>query len=420
MIMRVLHLSTSDIKGGAARGSYALHETLHGLGISSQMLVGRKYTDDSDVHEMASPLSKVHERLRGILDALPLKKYSKSNESYWTVGWLPRVVRRSIAAFRPEIVHIHWTGGGFLPITALRQIDVPIVWTVRDMWPFTGGCHYSNGCNNYINGCGLCPQLSSNRTNDLSRRIWRGKRKSWQDIEVSVVPISNWLADCVRDSGIFERGDITVIPNGIDTTRFRPHPPEYARQKLGIRTNGKRQILYGALGAISDKRKGFDKLVEAIRRIRLLEEGDNYTLNIFGTQPGDELPDLGIETRSFGRIDNDDTLAELYAACDVMVTPSLQEAFGKTLVEAMACGTPVVAFDFGGPSDIVQHKRTGYLAEPFDTADLAAGIGWCVESDERISSLSAAARMRAETRFDRSLVGLRYLELYQQLLERTS
>lgn len=416
--MRILHLSTSDINGGAARGSYALHETLQGLGISSQMLVGRKYTDDPSVHEMSHPLSKFNERLRGMLDALPLKRYNKSDESYWTVGWLPRRVRKSISSFRPDIVHIHWTGGGYLPVSALRQIDAPIVWTIRDMWPITGGCHYSNGCFNYASGCGLCPQLSSNRIDDLSRRNWRSKHRSWQDIEVTIVPISNWLAECVRDSGIFERGNITVIPNGIDAERFRPHSREMARDRLGIRANGKHQILYGALGAISDKRKGFDKLVEALKRIQLLGKGEDYTLNVFGTDPDDELPDLGIETRSLGRIDNDDILSELYAACDVMVTPSLQEAFGKTLVEAMACGTPVVAFDFGGPSDIVQHKHTGYLAEPFDTADLAKGIEWCVQDENRIASLSEAARQRAETQFDRGRVGQLYHQLYQQVLER--
>lgn len=415
--MKILHISMSDIRGGASRGAYWLHRALIDQDIDSALLVGRKYSDDSTVHQIAGNLAPAEERLRGALDSLPLRRYRKTDDSFWTVGWVPRQVRDAVAAHRPDLIHIHWTGAGLLPIAALRQLPYPIVWTMRDMWAFTGGCHYTAGCERYRLGCGRCPQLRSHDEDDLSRSVWRRKDAEWRDLDLWLVPISTWLGECAHRSPLFEDVPIEVIPNGVDTRRFRPETTEQAKARWNL-PQDKGHILFGAINALSDKRKGFEQLAGALRRLTAWCWSTRSELVVFGDTEPDSMPDLGIPTRFVGHIDNDEQLASLYAAGDVMVVPSIQEAFGKTIIEAMACGTPVVAFGSGGPVDVIEHCETGYLAEPFDPTDLARGIAWCLEDPERRRRTGQRARERVESTYDIGAIAGQYTELYRRILSR--
>src|SRR5262249_8362631 len=148
--------------------------------------------------------------------------YRKTDDSFWTVGWVPRRLDRAIRRLRPDIVHLHWTGNGFLPIWALARLDRPMVWTLRDMWAFTGGCPYTAGCERYREACGACPQLRSSAEEDLSRRVWQRKRRYWRSLDLWLVPLSNWLAECAGKSSLLHGCPITVIPNGLDIGRFVP------------------------------------------------------------------------------------------------------------------------------------------------------------------------------------------------------
>ncbi len=419
--MRVLHLSGSDIRGGAARGTFWLHRALAAQGVDSLMLVGRKYSDDGNVSTVSGALAPVTERLRDLLDPLPLRRYDVTGESFWTLGWLPRRIRGAVDAFAPDVVHLHWIGGGFLPVAALRGLGRPVVWTLRDMWGFTGGCHYTAGCRRYETACGACPQLRSGREDDVSRATARRKQHLWRDVPMTLVPISNWLAGCARRSTVLGRHRIEVIPNGIDVRRFRPVPRAEARAAWDF-SPSKRYILFGALGALADARKGYHELVEAARILAHDCWSTRAELVVFGDLAPEGAGELALPARFLGHIDDDDRLAQLYSAGDVMVTPSLQEAFGKTLIEAMACGTPVVAFDGTGPADIVVHHETGWLAAQGNAADLAAGISWCLSDPARTAALGTAARRRAEALFDIDVVAGRYRALYERLAaqERTA
>lgn len=417
--MRVLHLSTFDIRGGAARGAYWLHRALTERGVDSHMLVGRKYGSDPAVAEPGQPFHRLVSAVCGRLDSLPLRGYRKTEESYWTIGWLPNRLDRAIDAHEPEIVHLHWTGGGFMSVNALRHLRYPVVWTLRDMWAFTGGCHYTAGCERYTEACGRCPQLRSDQENDLSRRMWRRKRASWRGKDLWLVPISSWLADCVRRSGLFDRTPIQVIPNGVDTNRFRPFDKAAAKAAWNL-PQDKRHILFGAIDATDDMRKGFHHMLDAARILAQSGWGDRVELVVFGGAAPDDLSTVGLPIRSVGNLSDDEALASLYSACDVMVVPSEQEAFGKTLIESMACGTPVVAFATGGPLDIVQHGHTGFLARPFDVEQLASGIIWCIEDDERNYKLGDRARSRAADEFEIEAIAGRYQSLYHQILSRAT
>jgi len=417
--MRILHFSTSDIKGGAARGSYWLHRSLCEQGIDSVMLVARKYSDDDRVIPLNGKTARFVERARDALDPLPLRRYEKTNDSFWTVGWVPRRLAGAVEALKPDLVHLHWMGGGFVPTAALKDIPAPLVWTLRDMWAFTGGCHYTAGCAGYRWRCGECPQLRSTQERDLSRKVWEHKLRSWEGLDLWLVPISTWLDECVQESPLLHGVPSRVIPNGVDDKRFRPFPKDEARAAWGLAPD-RQYILFGAVGALKDERKGFPQLADAARDLAASCWTTRAEMLVFGDLEPETSPDLGLKTHFLGHIDDDKRLAQLYAAADVMVVPSLQEAFGKTLIEAMACGTPVVAFDSGGPVDIVEHRETGYLAQSFDANSLARGIAWCLDVPGRAEQMGRKARKCVEQKFDMSVVADQYRDLYSSILERRS
>ena len=217
--LRVLHLSSYDAHDGAARGSTWLTKALQSRGIESPLVVGRKHSNDPTISSLPGKIAPFSARLRMKFDRLPLHLYHKTQEAFWTVGWLPCRVDRLMREFAPDIVHLHWVGAGFLSIAALKQFDCPVVWTLRDMWAFTGGCHYTAGCQRYLQTCGVCPQLRSHRDGDLSRTIWNMKQRHWQGLDLRFVAISHWLADCARSSPLLRSYPFEVIPNGVDVGR---------------------------------------------------------------------------------------------------------------------------------------------------------------------------------------------------------
>jgi glycosyltransferase involved in cell wall biosynthesis len=417
--MKVLHLCTTDADGGAARGSLWLHEALCGQDVQSLMMVARKSSDDPTILPLPRMSDRISARIRGVLDDLPLRRYRKTGDSFWSVGWIPSQIGHVIEEVDPDVVHLHWLGAGFLPISALPQIRRPLVWTQRDMWGFTGGCHYTAGCTRYMQQCGACPQLRSDRAEDLSRAIFRRKQRHWRGLDLTLVPVSSWMGERVRESALFRNTAVEVIPNGLDIGLFRPTPQAEARQGWGLPAD-RPIILYGALNATKDRRKGFPELLAAVRRHAGDPAARDTLLVVFGDDEPADRPDFGIEARYVGMVRDDARLAQLYSAADVYVMPSLQEAFGKTLIESMACGTPVVAFRSGGSVDIVGHRDDGYLAEAFSPDDLGRGMAWCLEHGRGNEALRARARRKVEARFDINVVARRYRDLYRRVLDRSS
>jgi len=415
--MRVLHFSTFDNDGGAARGSLWLHRALRAEGIDSLMMVGRKKSDDASILPLPHLADRLAAKLRGRLDAAPLLRYDKTDDAFWTLGWLPARISHIVEEVDPDVVHLHWIGAGFLPIDALKRIGRPLVWTLRDMWPLTGGCHYTAGCERYRQGCGACPQLGSARETDISRKLWQRKERSWAGLNLHLAPISGWLADCVQASPLLRDFPREIVPNGLDAGKFRPTEKRLARRAWGLPAD-KRIVLYGAVNATQDRRKGFPELLTALDRFGKTDKARDTLLVVFGDLEPADMPDIGIETRYVGYVGDDDRLALLYSCADVAVMPSLQEAFGKTLIEAMACGTPVVAFASGGPLDIVDHRHNGYLAEAFSPDDLAAGIAWCLERRNIGDDPGARARAKVEAEFDIQVVARRYAALYERSMGR--
>ncbi|APB34028.1 glycosyl transferase, group 1, putative [Gloeomargarita lithophora Alchichica-D10] len=402
--MNILHLNTYDTSGGAARASYRLHQGLLKSGVNSQQLVLRKSSQDPTIHVYSE--SRLVKRLRVIADQWPLNFYPHHSRAFST-HWVPNLVPQKIKNFNFDILHIHWINGLLIPEFLPKITSQPMVWTFQDMWAITGGCHYTQGCDLFMNQCGYCPQLDSSRQNDLSHQVWQRKKKAWCNFQPVIITPSSWLANQVKSSPLLGHCDVKIIPNGLDTDRYRVIPKPMARQILQL-PQEKKVILAGGVSLLKEPHKGWDLLCETAQ---MLPPDDGRLWVIFGQQqaPGFE----GLPVRCLGSLTDDVALALAYSAADVLVVPSRQETFGQVATEAMACGTPVVAFAGTGVQDIVDHYTNGYLAQAFDPADLAAGIGWVLRQG---LELGKNARQKVERAFDLTVVVQRHLELYQSLI----
>lgn len=411
--IKILHIVAGGLGGGAARGAYWLHLGLREIGVNSKILTNSKVTlgDENVTTILKDKKSKIKNMIRGQLDNLPTLFYKNRKKIIFSTGFVGFNFTKTKEHKEADIIHLHWINGGFINMKDLSKIDKPIVWTMRDMWPFTGGCHYSLECDKYKKGCGNCPQLNSNKSFDLSRWVLNRKKK-YLPKSMKIVGISHWLSDEAKKSELFKDFDVRTISNNINSNDFFPIDKNIAKEILGIKTN-KKIILAGST-SLKDFYKGFDKYLGAINCL----DKDKYFLCFFGNLDKSVAEKLGFEYRSFGFLYDSLSLRLLYSASNVFVAPSIMDAFGKTIAESMSCGTPVVCFNATGPKDIVTHKVDGYLAKPYDATDLANGIEWVLEDSIRWKQLSRNAREKVVKEFDIIKVAEKYKDLYENILKR--
>ena len=419
--MKVLILSSSDLIGGAARAAYRLHQGLLAAGVNSQMLVQIKESGDGTV---VAPQSKVQRGIAAVkpaLDQIPFSLYRDRDPrvGIYSSQWLPNQVIKKIEQIDPDIINLHWVCGGFIPIETIGKLKQPLVWTLHDMWAFTGGCHYSGECDRYQDSCGACPQLGSDRSWDLSRWIWQRKAKAWTNIDLTVVTPSKWLAETAKSSFLFQNIPVEIIGNGINPQIYQPHPKKLARKILNLPID-KKIVLFGALNSTIDKRKGFSLLLAAIQSLRRLESPDLVELVIFGASAPSTPIDFGFKSNYVGKLHDDVSLSLLYAAADVFVAPSIQDNLPNTILEAMFCGTPSAAFNIGGIPDLIEHQQNGYLAKPFLPEDLAEGIHWILTDSKRQEELARNNRNKALSQFNLERQTQRYLRVFHDLYSKLS
>jgi len=408
-------LSTFDARGGAAIAARRLHTGLRHIGVDSRMLVQEKGGDDPFVIGPATPLRRALSTFRPMFDSLPLKFYPERQRITFSSAMLPDRISREIEKMNPSIVHLHWIAAGFLRIETLAKLGRPLVWTLHDSWAFTGGCHLPFDCLRYRDACGACPTLGSSRQRDLSHRIWKRKRKSWESLDLTVITPSRWLARCAESSSLFRDTRIEVIPNGLDINRFRPIDQGTARNILSL-PRDRKLILFGGAQASSDPNKGFRYLTEALGKLSSRGWGEKADVLVFGSHEPEKDPGFGMQGHYLGHVHDDATLSLLYSAADVFVAPSIQENLPNTVMEAAACGTPSIAFEIGGLPDLVEHGRTGYLAQPFETNDLAQGIAVLLGDDNKRTEMGDAARHKVVSEFALERIARRHAELYRGIL----
>lgn len=411
----ILYVSTSvECVGGAFSAGYRIHRGLREIGFSSKLLALRSGMSAEENRKNGVYLAarKQGERCGYASDMEPLRAYPGYALS--SHGFSPAVtgvdIVKNIEAFDPKLVILHGINGGFATIEDLGRIRRKVVWRLPDCWAFTGGCYYFADCRRYLTGCGKCPKLGSDTLNDLSREVWRRKAEAWSQMDLTVVAPTQWMKRVAEESVLLRGREVHVIPNGLDLAQHYPVDKQLARKALRI-PEGRKVILFGAINAF-DPRKGLRCLVDALRMLSV-KHREEYALVVFGMGKRD----LGIDipARFLGYLADQYVLQLAYSAADVMAVPSLEEAFGQTVTEAMACATPVVAFRETGPESIIEHKVTGYLANYADAEDLAAGIEWILSSTERTERLSGNARRRMEMSYDIRIVARQYEQLFHRL-----
>jgi glycosyltransferase involved in cell wall biosynthesis len=412
--MKVCLLNYSDSGGGAHIAAYRLHKGLRQLQVDSTILVGEKTLDDVTVLTKKTRLSKAWGKVAPTLDRMPVSLYAVPDNLTYSAQWLPDRISSQVAQIAPDIINLHWVNSGYLQIETLAKFNKPIVWTLHDMWAFTGGCHYSGQCERYTNSCGACPQLESEQEWDLSRWIWKRKAKSWKNLNLTLLTPSQWLADCARRSSLFYGLRIEVIPNSLDTTCYKPVDPKLARYLLNL-PQDKQFVLFGAVHATSDFRKGFHLLLPSLQKLSQTEGKERIEILVFGASEPENPIDFGFKAHYLGKQNDDIALSLLYSAADVFIAPSLEDNLPNTIMEALACGTPCVTFDIGGMPDMIEHRRNGYLARPFDTEDLAQGLSWVLSNKKRYQALAKYARHKVEREFTLEIQAKRYLSLFEDL-----
>ncbi len=406
--MRVLHLSTTDTLGGAGRAAHRIHHALMAAGVDSRMSVRVKLGDEWHVRSRPHKFGRF---------AATLGARSKANSSKilvrpsapFSTQFLPGDGAAGLRRFAEGIIHLHWICDGFLGVGAIGRITAPIVWTLHDQWPFTGGCHYSSGCEHFIDNCGHCPILRARSETDVSRLVHSAKSRCWKGLNITVVSPSHWMAEKAAQSALFGNRKIHVIPNPVDLQTFRPIPKKQARSQIGLEPS-RPILMYGAMSATTDPRKGFDLLEKTLDSLE--PNLDRVQLVVIGASETTSPYTGRHRIRFLGRLHDDDAIALAYSAADVFVAPSREDNLPNTVAESLACGTPVAAFRVGGIPDMVRHEHNGFLARPFDTQHLAQGIAALLVKERR-EQLSAQARAVAKNLFAPQVIATNYRELYQ-------
>ena len=417
MPLRVHSYSYYESYGGAARATHRLHRALLRAGVSSEMVVGVKDSDDVTVFAPESKIAKGLALARPSLGDLTLGLYRKRHPSPFSFGAFPGSRHIGRPASVPDVIHLHWIAADFLPFWKLHRFGVPLIWTLHDMWAFTGGCHYVGDCSGYQDSCGSCPQLGSRRPRDLSRLLVRAKKYAFRKLPLVVICPTAWLADRARESFVLRDVDVRVIPNGVDVEVFRPVEQSLARDLLRLPQTPK-YILMAALKGLEDPRKGGPLLLEAMRRIRQKYPTDDVRLLLIGSKFSKQTERAGIDVHFAGHLHDDELIALYYSAADVIAIPSISEVLPNVAIESMACGRPCVTFAIGGMEEVVNNGETGVVAQAFSVDALAAGLMGCIMDRATWRQMGNKARAKALRDYDICQVTQQYLDVYDWALRK--
>jgi glycosyltransferase involved in cell wall biosynthesis len=420
--MKVLQVSTEDNTGGASRSAYRLHQALIQEDVDCSMRVLTHDTANSRVKYGRAPRSyaqKIKDKLEQQRWGYFSRKWHTDNPILHSFGRMSSGICAELNQSSADVLNLHWISK-LLSIEDIGRLQKPLVWTLHDMWPFCGGEHYApeDEAARFRHGYLLDNRPASERGPDLNRFAWEAKRIAWKSQRFAFVCPSAWMAECLGQSALFRDAPVTtyVVPNPIDTEDlWRPIDKAFARKQLGLDPN-QHYVLAGSAGGMS-KNKGEDLLPELTQRLRTTF-GEKIELIIFGRYAALANEQWHCKVHWMGSVRDDAVMATIYSAADVMIVPSRQDNLPNTAVEAMACATPVAAFNLGGLPDIVDHESTGWLANPEDLADLSRGIEWMLKDKNRLGAMSALARASAARKFSPKEVVKQYVEVYTEAIAR--
>lgn len=419
--MQIVHINRSDTTGGAAVAAMRIVEALNKSDVDARLLVAEKKSDKSYVESIAdNRIDKTrlfYNFIKEIASYYPHEK-NKETRFAWSAGSSGFNISKHPLIKKADIIHIHWINQGFISINGLSKLiklNKPIVWTLHDMWSFTGGCHYVGDCNNFHNNCGFCPFLNDQAANDVSYQQHQKKSSIYKNANINIVTCSNWLAQEAKKASLFEGKNIISIPNPIETDLYIPKSQSEARTRLKLPSD-KKIILFGAAN-VTDPRKGMSHLIFALKHLIEKIPQEKIELVIFGKTPPSITKMFPYPVHLLNYIDSRETLINLYNAADLFVLPSLEDNLPNTVMEALACGLPVAAFRIGGVPEMITHGSNGFLAAPGDGIGLAEGIKELLFSD-KTEAFRLNARNKAEECYSPKLIANNYISLYKSILNK--
>ena len=411
--MKITHITTVD-NSGAGRAAVRIVRALQDSCSVSLLCLYKRYQSDELIVKYlplkASLLTRLLRKIR--VDISTEAKIRKILSKYRIIDGYTQFasdfrVENDMQIKTADIIHLHWISF-FVDIERLfASTNQPIIWTLHDMGGFTGLCNYSmmndeHDCTLFEKQCGNCPILSSNKQSDYSNKQWKKRNQLYQKNlqRLHIVTCSNWLADCARRSSLLRDADIRVIPNCIDVEVYKPLPKIHRDNVI--------RFMLGAVNA-KDPNKGYERLqrmvncyaVQTQKRIEVLVVGQNSDDLCFQEN---------VLVRSFGFIESDSELAAIYNQADLLLYGSYRDNLPNMIMEAMACGVPVIAFPVGGVPDMIIHEETGYLASTEE--DYVRGIQWCLNNKEE---LGLASRNKVINDYHPNRIANMYNQLYQEV-----
>ncbi|MEO1434549.1 MAG: glycosyltransferase family 4 protein [Bacteroidota bacterium] len=419
--MKIAFISTYARNGGAALSAWRTAEALRSQGTKVTTVVREEKTNIPQVESAYQGMSRylaygkeAYERLQ-----FARRESSKDIRFYYSFPHIGTNIHQLKSIQEADVLHLHWIHKAFLSLRGLKklhQLGKPIIWQLHDMWAFTGGCHYSSHCRNFEQACGNCWYLKQPRDHDLSHRFWKDKSKAYAQMDFHFVTSSEWLAREALQSSLLRNRPVQAIPTPIDTDLFKPMNQPQILKGLQLDPNRK-QLLFVAMN-IAEKRKGFTYLKKAL--ILLKEKypkvAEQIDLLVMGKAQESAYQDLPYPVKYLGRLSDPQKIAEAYNAADLYLMPSLEDNLPNTILETLACGTPVVAFETGGIPEMVTHEQQGFIAPKRDAEALAHGIHWFLSDPERELQVAESARQKALKQYSYPAIAQQYLNLYQSLL----
>jgi len=416
--VKVLHVVTS-IDGGAGKCALRLHKGLLERGIESVILCRSLEDHESRIYSEYSHKRSLFKRVLVYLSVcksheksnLLMKKNQTNYYDYFSFCEADLDITETKLYKSADVVNLHWTGNFLDYPSFFRKNNKPLVWSLTDLNPFTGGCHYSNSCLKFIDDeCDICPQLQGtiNPSNSHLNFVKKKKALSRTKFKPVVVPPAKWLFNLSRKSELFGKFKHSIIPHSSDEEVYKTLNKEDCKRSFNLPKN--KIIFLFSASALSDLRKGFALLTAALQLINI----ENIHFLILGKKDID-IPITISDYTATGYLLDEAMISKAFNASDAVIVPSLEDNLPLTMIDSLMCGTPVISFDKGGMSTHIKNGFNGYKASALTAESLSKSILKFVEEKEKLNrkEISQAANLL----YSKDVHCQQYIELYKNLIK---
>lgn len=395
--IKVLHIN-AGLDGGAGIAALRIHESVIRVGVNSYFLSNGKLLNQS--HSLRLHIYFI---LVNMFLKIPVMFYRKKSKYLFSIGFfISYKNEKIIRTIQPDILHLHWVSNGSLNLKYLYKLGIPIVWTLHDLWPVTGGCHYDQECGRYTSKCGKCKILRSQSENDLSRLNFNYKKKYYQKMNINFVGISEWITSEAKKSKLANNKTVNCIPNPINISKSISRSNDLSSKNI---------IFFPIYNYQHDERKGYKFIPEIVNKLR----GLDIIFRYIDDKPNDTLEDVIVCERVMKQ-NSSNSMFKLFNESKMTIFPSLQENYSNSILESLSAGTPVVAFNIGGNKDMINHLENGYLVKPYDLDDFANGIRWILNNNHNYKMSSACLNSLQKNSCEK--IGQQYYKLYLEILSK--